>query len=256
MKIEKLNDHQIRCTLTKEDLASRQIKLSELAYGSEKTKMLFRDMMQKAADDFGFETDEIPLMIEAIPLSAETIVLIISKVDNPDELDTRFSKFTEDLSADDSGSLNTTDGDTTDLIGLIEKLRNSRSRQQESETVKKAESAEQTKSEKTDGKKTESSSRGLTRIFSFQHLDTAITLSHSLTDYYRGMNTLYKDPIRDKFYLIVEQNDHTLKEFNRVSHLASEYMETVSYTPQTAAYLQEHLKVIIEDHALQTLSAL
>ena len=31
MKIEKLNDNQIRCTLTKEDLASRQLKLSELA---------------------------------------------------------------------------------------------------------------------------------------------------------------------------------------------------------------------------------
>ena len=38
MKIEKLNDNQIRCTLTKDDLADRQIKLSELAYGSEKQK--------------------------------------------------------------------------------------------------------------------------------------------------------------------------------------------------------------------------
>ena len=28
MKIEKINDRQIRCTLTKEDLASREIKLS------------------------------------------------------------------------------------------------------------------------------------------------------------------------------------------------------------------------------------
>ena len=38
MKIEKINDKQIRCTLTKEDLANREIKLSELAYGSEKTR--------------------------------------------------------------------------------------------------------------------------------------------------------------------------------------------------------------------------
>ena len=35
MKIEKVNDNQIRCTLTKSDLADRQIKLSELAYGTE-----------------------------------------------------------------------------------------------------------------------------------------------------------------------------------------------------------------------------
>ena len=47
MKLEKLNDNQIRCTLTKADLADRQIKLSELAYGSEKAKSLFQDMMQQ-----------------------------------------------------------------------------------------------------------------------------------------------------------------------------------------------------------------
>ena len=62
MKIEKMNDHQIRCTLTSEDLATRNIKLSELAYGSEKTRALFRDMMQQAAMDFGFEAEDIPLM--------------------------------------------------------------------------------------------------------------------------------------------------------------------------------------------------
>ena len=81
MKIEKVNENQIRCTLTREDLAERQIKLSELAYGTEKAKMLFRDMMQQAAYEFGFEADDIPLMIEAIPLSADTIILVITKVE-------------------------------------------------------------------------------------------------------------------------------------------------------------------------------
>ena len=57
MKIEKINDRQIRCTLTREDLAGREIKLSELAYGSDKAKALFQDMMQVAAQDFGFEAD-------------------------------------------------------------------------------------------------------------------------------------------------------------------------------------------------------
>ena len=47
MKIEKINDHQIRCTLTSADLANREIKLSELAYGTEKAKTLFHDMMQR-----------------------------------------------------------------------------------------------------------------------------------------------------------------------------------------------------------------
>ena len=73
MKIEKVNDHQIRCTLTKEDLADREIKLSELAYGTDKAKDLFRDMMQQASFEFGFEAEDIPLMIEAIPLNADLL---------------------------------------------------------------------------------------------------------------------------------------------------------------------------------------
>ena len=90
MKIEKVNDHQIRCTLTKSDLADRELKISELAYGTEKAKSLFRDMMQQASFEFGFDADDIPLMIEAIPLNSECIVLVITKVEDPEELDTRF----------------------------------------------------------------------------------------------------------------------------------------------------------------------
>ena len=67
MKIEKVNDNQIRCTLTRADLDDRHLKLSELAYGTEKAKSLFRDMMQQANYEFGFEAEDMPLMIEAVP---------------------------------------------------------------------------------------------------------------------------------------------------------------------------------------------
>ena len=72
MKIEKLSDNQIRCTLTRADLAERQLQLSELAYGTEKARSLFHDMMQQAAQEFGFEAENMPLMIEAIPSSSDS----------------------------------------------------------------------------------------------------------------------------------------------------------------------------------------
>ncbi len=96
MKIEKINDKQIRCTLTKADLESRQIKLSELAYGSEKARALFREMLTQAFRDFGFEANNIPLMIEAIPSGADQLVLLVTKVSNPEELDGHFSQFSTD----------------------------------------------------------------------------------------------------------------------------------------------------------------
>lgn len=100
MKIEKINDNQIRCTLTHSDLANRELKISELAYGSDKAKSLFKDMMEQASYEFGFEADDIPLMIEAVPISSECIVLTITKVEDPEELDTRFSKFAPSVHED------------------------------------------------------------------------------------------------------------------------------------------------------------
>ena len=93
MKIEKINDNQIRCILSKEDLEMRNLKLSELAYGNEKARALFRDMMIQAAARLGFLPQNSPLMIEAVPLGNGSIILIVTRVDNPEELDTRFSKF-------------------------------------------------------------------------------------------------------------------------------------------------------------------
>lgn len=144
MKIEKINDNQIRCTLNKADLASRHLKISELAYGTEKAKMLFRDMMQQASNEFGFEAEDIPLMIEAIPVSPDCIILIITKVEDPDELDTRFSKFSmhssddedddsdDDFDDDDDSTSNTVDNTSStssapagvdDILNVFSKLR-------------------------------------------------------------------------------------------------------------------------------------
>ena len=68
MKIERINENQIRCTLTSFDLSARNINLVELAYGTEKARKLFREMIQKASNEVGFEAEDIPLMVEAIPV--------------------------------------------------------------------------------------------------------------------------------------------------------------------------------------------
>ena len=117
MKIEKISDTQIRCTLNKNDLADRHLRISELAYGSDKAKALFRDMMQQASAELGFDADNIPLMIEAIPVSADCLILVITKVEDPDELDTRFSNFTPAHDEEeDTESLNLPEDATADQI--------------------------------------------------------------------------------------------------------------------------------------------
>ena len=48
MKFERLDENKIRCTLTKAELAEKHINLTELAYGTDKAKALFKDLMDQA----------------------------------------------------------------------------------------------------------------------------------------------------------------------------------------------------------------
>jgi len=125
MKIEKINDRQIRCILTREDLESRKIKISELVYGGEKARSLFRDMLMQASKKLGFDVNNKPLMIEAVP-SQEQLMLIITKVDDPEELDTRYTRFTPEGDGErpaDYASLadNLTGAD--DVLNLLSQIR-------------------------------------------------------------------------------------------------------------------------------------
>ena len=79
MKLERLSENQIRCTLYKSDLADKELHLTELAYGTDKAKELFRELMQQASSELGFEVDNVPLMIEAIPVSPECLILLLQK---------------------------------------------------------------------------------------------------------------------------------------------------------------------------------
>ncbi len=237
MKIERINDMQIRCTLTKEDLDEREIRLGELAYGSDKAKELFRDMMERAADEVGFEADDTPLMIEAVPLSMDSIVLIISKVDSPEELDTRFSSFTEnpDDEAADAVPERPVSDEEEDLFAMINQIRSRR------DTVPK-------QPEKTAAPRI--------RLFRFAELDTAISLAHSLRSFYFGPSTLYRDGRKGIYYLAMGQGNMSEDDFNRVSHMASAFLTAEKYTPGGAAFLKEHMKVVLDGDAIERLAAI
>lgn len=244
MKIEKINDNQIRCTLTRTDLAERQLQLSELAYGTEKAKSLFHDMMQQAAYEFGFEAEDIPLMIEAIPASADSIVLIITKVEDPDELDTRFSKFAPSPS-DDSGhkkyeALDKLEGAET-LLNLLGKVK------EKMEAVKEAAAEKQSEKEE---------STVSLRLFSFATMEHVLKAAQLLSSMYHGSNTLYKDTAENIYILAIMQSDHSINDFNRICNMLTEFGTLEKSSGAALAFLEEHCEMLVSNDAIQQLSAI
>lgn len=261
MKIEKISDTQIRCTLNKEDLQDRELRISELAYGSDKAKQLFRDMMQQAAYEFGFEAEDIPLMIEATPISADCLVLVITKVEDPDELDTRFSNFTPYASQEEE----TTDDDDDDdayadeILNCFEhlgELLGKREKGDSAESSNKQKQHKETKQSDSESEKQVTVPSSLTKIFTFRSLNDITNLAKIIHPFYHGENTLYKNPADKKFYLVIHISKHTPEEFNKVCNIISEYGKPERTNYASLAYYKEHFEAIIPADAVKKLASI
>lgn len=264
MKIEKINDRQIRCTLTREDLANRKIKLSELAYGSDKAKELFQDMMQVAAQDFGFEADNTPLVIEAVPVSMDSIILIITKVEDPEELDTRFSRFSPEDSDGSNGpslfDLKDHIEGADDILGLIKRITEAKNRAAKELAAKEQSSKEQTAAPKDETNIPQADDmeevRNLTCFYQFRSLDDAIHAAAVTASIYDGPNSLFKNAETGEYYLLLQKAENPARDFNRACNMLSEYAVPGKFFQGMSEYFSEHMELIVAEHALQDLAQL
>lgn len=230
MKLERISENQIRCTLNRSDLTSRQIKLSELAYGSGKTRELFRDMMIQASNELGFEADDIPLMIEAIPVSSECIVLVITKVDNPDELDRKFSEFLPDED-DDAGDADFIDNgfefdDAEDVTDESDKF--------------------------TSADVCYNDIKYCT--YSFDSLSKIIKVAKMLPEDFDIDNSLYKSPQNGRYYLVLSSKRQNRGTFYNAINILSEFGDSEHSSYAIANYFSEHYEHILISDALQNLA--
>lgn len=232
MKIEKINENQIRCTLTASDLAKRNLKISELAYGSEKTQNLFREMVRQADCEYGFETENMPLVVEAIPMSSGSIVLIITKIDDPEELDTRFSRFSPSAGLQEPSEDEDFPEDYPDLSG-------------NTNIAKEPTFDEMLKSALEEEVPSQSF------MFAFASVADAMTFSSQAAGY-EGKSSFYK--MNDGTYRLVISAEGAAKdEFRNVCLLASEYGNGRSISRLNLDYMSENSDVLIRENAISKL---
>lgn len=275
MKIEKVNEHQIRCTLTTSDLAERELKLSELVYGSEKSKSLFHDMLRQASYEFGFEADDSPLMIEAIPMNANSIVLVITKVEDPEELDTRFSKFSPTIHEDDTDDeddedmVNKTDNliemDSEGIEDLLDTLKRRDSPIMQNETTRREQSplpfdtddnTKQSRMRTNPNKTSNQQVANRVKVFTFYHLDDLIPACRILNTFYSGQNVLYKNHQDSTYVITLYKDKHSHIDFNKVCNIMSEYSLKERNFIVSNSYASEHFEPLIKENAIKSLAQL
>ena len=237
MKIEKLNENQLKITLAPEDLSIRGLALTELSYGSPKTKDLYNELLEQAISEFGFESEEGALVIEAIPTSKGNLIIFITKNPSTDDLDTRFSRFSPDFQ-------NISDNSEDDFVPLTDMLKgiepsNKKSMLSENKTTEKKSVNEMTN-----------------RIFIFKSLEAVTELSLHIKGVFSGKSSLYKNPQTKLYFLILEKNPSDKDVFGKICNIASEFSTQSRSNYATTAVINEHCEKIIENDAITILSAI
>ncbi|MBQ0146769.1 MAG: adaptor protein MecA [Lachnospiraceae bacterium] len=229
MKIEKVNDRQIKCTLTSDDLSVRNLNVRELAYGTEKVRNLFSEMMERAFSEVGFDSEGIPLMIEAIPCRDEGIILLITKVEDPEEVDARFARFSPEPEETRNPVEMLASMVTSGVPGIQNPLAPT-------------------------PKLVPEGAAGIQRAFVFANLDTAIEAAKALDGIFEGENRLYKNSQNGEYYLYIKDagNDEAL--YASTCNVLSEYAKVSLHNSQGISYMEEHYELIIKKDALRALA--
>ena len=294
MTIEKINDHQIRATLTRDDFEDRHLRLAELVMGSEKARDLLRDLMQQAYIEHGFETDEnFPLMIEAIPVSTDCLILVITRVEDPDEFEDRFSRFNKLISNDidmdfDSDADPVMEGEDEDegseeedskIMQLFNDLLRKKFMEKENEPKALPDHADETSdshpgsspaSDKAShsrpsakknpkvsgaGRKAEKKPEAV-HMFSFSSMNTVSSCCALIEPFFNGGSALYKNPYENDYLLVLHRPAEDDGTYDRACHLVCDFGYPIHHTDALESYFREHYRILLKEDAVKALSSL
>lgn len=219
MKIEKINDSQMKFILNHSDLEDRGIRFVELEYGSDKTRELFKEMIEQANIEYDFEPDDSPLMVEAIPITSDSIMVIVTKMSCLEDLDIKLNLFA-------SAGIHNLQFNRDDT--------HSHNQYQRSET--------------TISHKARPRSSNIA-IYVFNTLDEIINISKQADSIYNGRSSVFKHD--EKYFLVLEGRllEKTISLFN-------EYAQKYSTNLKSKYHLIEHGEIITKDKALEKYSTI
>ena len=248
MKILKTGENSIKCIIDRDELANMHLSVDSIAYGNENARTLFRQAIKAANEELGFEFEN-PLAVEAIPMRDGSIMLNITKIEMPDELDTRFSKFSVQPITKESIIPS-----FMQIIGNIFEAEFDEPPQITASIIEIP---------RSNIRKVKKNVDLYNRVYRFDNLDQIIDACRSIQNrFHNSVNSvLYKDEEQNKYYLHISPcNSFSVNDiksdYNIVCNTLSEYGIYIPSNRYNIAYYNEHYKTIISSEAISKLSSL
>lgn len=227
MKIERLNENQLKFTLSSEDLRVRGLLLSELSPNSFKTKELYDELLEQAIEEFGFK-DFTDIIIEATPTNSGSLVLVVTRNSAIPNSNFSVGTFSDSPIEKNAGFL--------PLPDFLEYLNKNR--------------------EGNVYKRPSFSSSDTKKIYVFDSLENVIEATTHLKNISFQESTVYKNIETNKYYLVLVKENSVTDDFKKSCILLSDYADVLSTNYATLSMLEEHCKKLISKDAVKVLSDL
>ena len=174
-------------------------------------------------------------MIEAIPVSMDCIILMITKVEDPNEVDTRFSNLSslrDLLTKDPSDDLSSVPSPEDILHDSFLRL---------GDLAKDALKAAQNSPE---------------YLVSFGSLDDVIRFCGQISSYFTGESSLFKSPENGRYYLHLSFDQSGNDDFAYISVSSLEFGTCEQLSVARTAYMNEHFEQILTGSAVHDLAGI
>ena len=229
MKIERLSENQMRFTVWRQELEDNDIDISDIAGNkSGKADELLKMLMNRAKDEFGFEPESAPLVVEAMQVDQECMVFLVTKLEEGAEIDPKY-EYIQKLKEGLKQNINLLSPSKEPTVeGFIERPAEKEKKDNILPYV----------------------------IYTFTDIEKLITVAKKTQNFYRSNNTLYITPDDVTYFLVASHNNNTDGEFRLLCRQLREFGKPYDFNYATKYYMDEHYRLVIRDSALQVLAEL
>ena len=259
MQIEVIGNLRIKCTLTSEYLKSRWVDIDDLAYGTEAMTALFRDIIEETREKFGIDftaRENHPVMIEAVPMGEGTLTVFISKAEDAEELDTRFSRFSPKNQGEGitpSGDFDDED-DYMDAFDPDDEMDMPRKKPSGKPVPKKSVSEfGRSFFDVLDKEKDKIRESGCIITVAFERLTDVMDLA-SKAGGYEGESSVYKNRQNGKYLLVVPAEGEDFAKAMNFAELATEFGKVRLVPRSGASFLDTGYDILVAQRALEKLA--
>ncbi len=230
MKIEKINNNQIRCTISCGDLEARHISLKELVFSTGKAKQLFAEMVESARRQFGFLAEDKPLVIEARPGNGEEINIIITKIDH-DPVAAQLPQLRHLDMSDIEGFIKKT---LPFLAGDQDEADDSLLQELTTEDLPPLSPSEMPK----------------VAVFLYTNIKKAKDAARVIAKKFTGTASLYYRKKSNDYFLVLHKDEMSAEEFFAICNTLTEYGPQIKEKASLEYHYREHYEIVADQDAI------